>query len=514
MKRRSFFKTSGAVALTVGASLDNASAYIPAHNWEKYDFGPGPPVSNRLNQGPFPIYAPEQVIPGSHVVMATTPSTKILDNFGMGMVVYVSGDIGPPNIPGEPLEKSIEDLVKLPFVQKIYMRPDWRQVQKQAGKLDFIDYWKITFDLAEQYKKRIAFRVMLENPDVPYLGVPEFLIDRIPYVKLKGEWKGDPSNVRYQKEHKMPRYDHPQYQEAFNELNALLADELNDNPMVEYMDTFMYGFWGEGHSWPFDGHPFPDDLTAEQTFLKMLDTQLKYWTKIPLVTNTQPDFSRVGNSELLDKSMRTHNWIRTDTIFIENMQIESLSNRPPWAAAISEIGMRTLDRLTTHEGVDLNANIISHVIDLGANYWSVWNWHNISAKNVLDYYEKNPEPIDEINRRIGYRVRPSWIWNFTKAGHQGLIFGMVNDGIAAVPGVLRLTVYSEDGAVNVSGCLDAGYPKQQGVCQAMIMLPKGVDWKGLRVKTELEVKGQIYPVDLACQQKTNADGSLTLQPNL
>lgn len=514
MKRRSFFKVSGAVALAVGAALEQASGYIPAHNWEKYDFGHGPEVPDRLNQGPFPIYSPEQVVPGSHVVMATTPSTKILNNFGMGLVVYVSGDIGPPNVPGESMEKSIEDLVKLPFVQKIYMRPDWRQVQKQAGRLDFIDYWKIAFGLAEQYKKRIAFRIMLENPDVPYLGVPDFLTDKIPYVKLKGEWKGDPSTIRYQKEHKMPRYDHPAYQEAFNELNALLSDEFNGNPMIEYMDTFMYGFWGEGHSWPFEGHPFPDNLTAEQTFIKMLDTQLKYWTKTPLVTNTQPDFSRVGNSELLDKSVRTHNWIRTDTIFIENMQIESLSNRPPWVAAISEIGIRTLDRLTTHEGVDINANIISHVIDLGANYWSVWNWHNIAAKNVLDYYQKNPEPIDEINRRIGYRVRPSWIWNFNKDEHQGLIFGMVNDGIAAVPGVLRLTVFSEDGQVKASGCLDAGYPKQQGVRQAMIMLPKGVDWKGLRFKADLEVKGQKYPVELSCQQETNTDGSLTLQPNL
>ena len=233
-----------------------------------------------------------------------------------------------------------------------------------------------------------------------------------------------------------------------------------------------------------------------------------------MVTNTQPDFSRVGNSELLDKSIRTHNWIRTDTIFIENMQIESLSNRPPWTAAISEIGLHTLDRLGTHDGVDMNANIISHVLDLGANYWSVWNWHHIAAKNILDYYEKNPEPIDEINRRIGYRVRPSWIWKFTKDGHQGLIFGMVNDGVAAVPGVLRLTVFSEDGTVNVGGSIDAGYPKQTGVHQAMILLPKGVDWKGLRFKVELEVKGQIYPVEMACQQKTNADGSLTLQPNL
>jgi hypothetical protein len=42
----------------------------------------------------------------------------------------------------------------------------------------------------------------------------------VPYVKLKGEWKGDPSEVRYKKEHQMPRYEHPAYQAAFRELNA------------------------------------------------------------------------------------------------------------------------------------------------------------------------------------------------------------------------------------------------------------------------------------------------------
>jgi hypothetical protein len=89
---------------------------------------------------------------------------------------------------------------------------------------------------------------------------------------------------------------------------------------------------------------------------------------------------------------------------------------------------------------------------------------------------------------------------------------MVNDGIAGVPGVLRLTVLSEDGAVNVSGCLDPGHPRPQGVRQAMLMLPAGVDWKGLRLKAELEVKGQLYPVSWACHQKTNEDGTLTLAP--
>ncbi len=484
MDRRNFLKSGAALSLLSGIGVRRSHGFVPAHNWAGYDFGGGPAVKDRLNQGPFPQYPPEEVVPGSYVVMATTRSREIVPNYGMGLVVYVSGDLGPPRIPGESLEKSLEDLVKLPFVQKIYLRPDWRQVQSKPARLDFPEYWKITFDLARQYGKQVAFRVMLENPDVPYPGVPEFLMDKIPYVKLKGEWKAPPGSVRARKAHKMPQYEHPAYQAAFGELNGLLADELNGNPLVEYMDTFMYGFWGEGHTWPFEGNSFPDDVIAEQTWIKMFETQQKYWTKLPLVTNTQPDFSHVGNSGLLDRTIRSHNWIRTDTIYIENTQIEALSNRPPWTAAISEVGITTgkPEDLNIDEGVTLNENIISHVMDLGANYWSVWNWHNIAAKNILGYYEKYPEAIDEIARSIGYRVRPSWIWYFEKEEHPGIIVGFTNDGIAAVPGALYVTLFSDDGKVKVGGSLDAGYPHPRGVRQAMFILPKGTDWKGLKLK--------------------------------
>ncbi len=517
MKRRAFLQTAGGMSLAVGLTPRQASGIVPEHNWEKHDWGAGPEVKDRLYQGPFPQYPPETpVVPGSEVVMVTTPSREIVPNYGMGLTVYVSGDLGPPKVKGETLRKSIEDLVKLPFAQKIYIRPNWRDVQSRPGRLDFCEYWKITFDLARTYNKRVGFRIMLENPDAPGPGMPEFLLAKVPTVALKGKWPGGHADVRHTKIHRMPRYDHPAYQAAFRELNTLLADELNGNPLVEYMDTMMYGFWGEGHTWPYAGNPFPDNVVAEQTMKKMFETQLECWTKTPLATNTQPDFSAVGNSELLDRTIRSHNWIRTDTIFIENTQIEALANRPAWIAAICEVGMTTGDdqQLRMDEGVTRNEKIISHVADVGANYWSLWNWHNIAAEHILSYYEKFPDPIDGIARRIGYRVRPSWIWSFEKDGHPGLVLGMVNDGIAGVPGVLRLTVCSDDGTVHASGCLDPGYPKPHGVRQALLMLPPGTGWKGLKFKAELEVKGVRYPVHWACRQKTEPDGSLRLRPNV
>ncbi len=515
MNRRGFLRSS-AGTLGAGLAAGRIQASAPEHNWEKYDWGSGPEVKDRLYQGPFPQYPPGAVVPNSDVVMVTTPSTEIVPNYGMGLIVYVSGDTGPPHIAGETLEKSIEDLIKLPFTQKVYLRPNWREVQQRPGRLDFPDWWHITFDLARKYDKRIGFRIMLENPDFPEPGMPQFLMEKVPYVKLKGEWKGNPTETRYRKEHSMPSYEHPAYQDAFEELNSLLASELNGNRQVEFMDTMMYGFWGEGHTWPYEGNSFPNDLIAEQTWNKMLQTQLKLWTKTPLVTNTEPDFSLVGNADLLDATIRTHNWIRTDTIFIENTQIEALSNRPPWTAAICEVGMTTGDpnKVGLDDGVTYNEKITSHVLDVGANYWSVWNWHNESASNVLSYYDKYPGPIDHIARHIGYRVYPSFIWAFERDKTPGLVVGLANNGVTAVPGVLRLSVFSDDGRVHASGCVDPGYPKPVGIRQAMLMLPPGAGWEGLKLKAEIEVKGMLYPCRWACRQHTNPDGSLTLRRNV
>jgi len=153
-------------------------------------------------------------------------------------------------------------------------------------------------------------------------------------------------------------------------------------------------------------------------------------------------------------------------------------------------------------------------MDVGANYWSLWNFHQISAANLAAYYRTYPEWFDRINRRIGYRVRPSFIWSYENDGYLGLIVGFANDGIAGVPGVLRVTVLNQNGQPLKSGCIDAGHPLPGKIRQAQFVLPKGTKWQGLRLKAEIEVKGMRHPVRWACAQKLNEDGTLTLRPNL
>jgi len=521
MKRRDFLKSSLAVAAAAELGTGKARARVPDHNWGRYDFGSGPAVTDRLNQGPFPQYPPNNVIPTDDVVMTTTPSDDVVPNYGKGLITYITADMGTDEIKSDNIPQAIEDLVKFPLGQQLYVRPTWREVQPRPGRLDMPDYLKQVFDLAKKNNKRVGLRVQMSAPDYTHsAALPDFVLEKVPKVDLVLSDKENSNSAqrylrnphaRYQ-----PRFDDPFFQQAFAELVGAMAAEFNGNPQVEFIDTFMYGFWGEGHTWPFGNSPFPDYQTAERTWIHMLEVQLEHFTKTPLLTNTQPDYSRVGNSELVDRTVRSGNWIRSDTIFIENEQIEALSNRPPWVAAVLEQPLpgKPPDAAAAHEGISPAENMIAHVMDVGANYWTLWNFHQINPKTLMDYYQASPAWFDRINRRIGYRVRPSFIWSYEDGGYLGLIIGFANDGIAGVPGVLRVNIESEDGKLLKSGCLDAGYPVPGKIRQAQFVLPQGTQWKGLKLRAELEVKGMRYPVRWACHQKLNDDGSLTLRPNL
>jgi len=521
IQRRDFLKSGLAMASALGVGAETAKASVRAHNWQNYDFGRGPEVTDRLNQGPFPQYSPDAAIPEDEVVMTTMPSEDVVPNYGKGLVTYITADMGTEEIKADNVSREIEELVRFPLGQQLYIRPTWREVQPRRGRLDLPDYVKQVLVLAKQSGKRVGLRVQMSAPDYSHApALPDFVLERVPKVDLILTDKENQASAdkylrnphgRYQ-----PRFDDPFFQECFKELVGLLASEFDGNPNVEFIDTFMYGFWGEGHTWPFSNNPFPDYQTAERTWVKMLEAQMEYFKKTPLLTNTQPDYSRVGNSELLDRTVRSNNWIRSDTIFIENEQIEALSNRPPWIAALLEQGLpgKPPKANESIDGISPVENMISHVMDVGVNYWSLWNFHQISAKNLTSSYEAYKPWFDRINRHIGYSIRPSFLWSYRDNGYLGLIVGFANDGIAGVPGVLRVTVESEDRKTLQSGCLDPGYPLPGKLRQAQFVLPQGTKLQGLRLRAEIEVKGMRYPVRWSCLQKLNDDGSLTLRSNL
>ncbi len=541
MRRRDFFKTG--VFLAGAGSLTRARMWadVPDHLWEGYKFG-SPPVTNRLDQGPFGISQDE----GWFTIFATQPSRDHIRNFGTGLVGYTWEENGPAlgvMCGRETLEESVEKMASLPFVDVLYIRCDWRDVQTSPGKLNLPPVWEATFDAAKRHNLGVGFRIQLSSPNIQprKLSLPDFLHDKVPIVNIGHKSKEHHTNFDFYE----PRYDSPEFQKAFTELNELLAAKFDGDPHLEYMDLMMYGFWGEGHTNDLP-NPFPDYLTAEKTFVHMTQLQIETWKKTALAVNTQPDISNVGNRQVQDLAVRSGCWLRSDSLIMdEPIQIEELGHRPSWLAIVMEDGenrhyvlpedtaeeqaclSKLPDSMLAFVGQDREVQPADdyphriggpmdrpyresasfHALDIGTNYFGLWT----EADNIRRYYEKYPDSLRAMEQRLGYRVRPSLIWQRKRYDTMELILGIVNDGVAGVPGILGIYAESLDGRVRAGGNLDAGQPRAGQLRQASIILPRGIDGQQVILRAELEVKGVRRPVRWACHERTDSGGSLTIR---
>ncbi len=60
-----------------------------------------------------------------------------------------------------------------------------------------------------------------------------------------------------------------------------------------------------------------------------------------------------------------------------------------------------------------------HALDIGTNYFGLWT----EADNIRRYYEKYPDSLRAMEQRLGYRVRPSIIWQRKRYDTMELIVG-------------------------------------------------------------------------------------------
>ena len=89
---------------------------------------------------------------------------------------------------------------------------------------------------------------------------------------------------------------------------------------------------------------------------------------------------------------------------------------------------------------------------------------------------------------------------------------VTNDGVAGVPGILRLYLESLDGKIKTAGSLDAGHPHAGKIRQASFLLPLNSDGLKFKIRAEIETKGGTRrPVNWATAQPANSDGSITFQ---
>jgi hypothetical protein len=497
MNRRTLLKSIATLA--AAGTARSALAHSPS------EYTPAFPARERLDQGPFHIEQDE----GWLTALFTTPLEKAIRNPGFGLVGYTWEENGPSlavRAGKRSLDDQIDQIATLPFVDVLYIRCDWRNVQSRPGRLDLDPVWGLTLDAARRHGLRVAFRVQLSNPEFQpkEIALPEFLRSRIPMVKIGTLARRD--NLQYVE----PRYDHPEFRKAFSELNHLLAAEFDGNPLIEWMDLMQYGFWGEGHTSSLPS-PFPDYSSAERTLVEMSSEQLDAWQKTPLAVNTQPDISHVGNRRIIDMAMRAGAWQRSDSIFLEEpIQIDQIANRPSWLGAILEDGdLRQYEvaKLTPDSaGVNPMENRMLHALDLRANFWALWT----ESDNLKRYNEQYPRGFERLRANLGYRVRPAWVWQRKRYRTFELIVSIANRGVAAVPGVLWLTAQSPESGWKLRGSLDPGQPNGGGNRECSFLLPSAYVGK-VNLSAQIEIRpGMFKPVAWACEQPVNSDGSVSV----
>ncbi len=401
----------------------------------------------------------------------------------------------------------MENVASMNITDVLYIRCDWRDVQKRPGRLDLHPVWELTMDAARRHGLRVAFRVQMSSPNFQpqRLALPDFVADKVPMVDI-GNHAG--SSFVYVE----PRYDHPKFQSAFRELNELLADRFDNQPNMEFVDLMMYGFWGEGHTGAFP-HPFPDYYTAETTCLAMAELQLDIWRKVPLAVNTQTDINGVGNDAVRQLALAQGCWLRSDSILIEEPeQIGQIAGRPPGTAVIMEDGdfrhYRMEDIPEDSAGISRMENAMLHVPDLGANYWSLWT----EAAQVRRFAEHNPYGFQRLRERMGYRIRPSWIWQRKRHGTDEIIVAIANDGGSGMPGVLWLQLESVNGRLCMTGSIDKGQPFGGQLRLASFVLPPDFGCKELLLRAMLETKpGVLHSVQWSCAQLLQSDGAFPIR---
>jgi hypothetical protein len=158
-------------------------------------------------------------------------------------------------------------------------------------------------------------------------------------------------------------------------------------------------------------------------------------------------------------------------------------------------------------GVNAIDQRMLHVLDLGGNYWSLWT----EADALARFRRAHPQALETLRRRLGYRVRPAWVWQRKRAGTSEVVVAFANDGVSGVPGLLRVSLETADGRVRVAGALEAGRPLAGRLRLGAFLLPKGLEGQTLRLVAELETRGVRRPVRWACAQPLDAQGGFPIR---
>lgn len=447
------------------------------------------------------------------------PATGPVPNPGMGINAYTLTDhmhVGytetewnrTQGLPPQPLDRiTFDKMVNLPYIDNLYIRVEWRDIQQQKGKLQFPETWKWVLEAAEKYGKRWSFRVMNCSPHSMFkYGVPEFLQDKL---KMIPYWHND--NVPGPRPKFFPEYD-DEYLKWWGESLFLLGEKFDSHPLLDYVDLSGYGFWGEMHHFarytsngPVINYQPGSPERIEVIVDRLISDHLAAFPKTPAalglhITDYKAGLKAFENGLCCARrdSFQT-DFSTTETRLAQGIKPGSAML---WETIIPGVHCPSDTQPSSPEIIYPNPQ---RYFDIAANYVAVgFNpWDTIWAhEHCRDTYE-------QLEQRIGYRLRPSIVWRRRIAnGQDEIAIGLRNDGCSAPPGQLTVQASFPDGG-NSSVVLPMGEPTPGAMKIYTLPLISDADKFGadkmIGLSLKIQIKGKNYPVQWAVNKGQIAD---------
>lgn len=236
-------------------------------------------------------------ISGNKIATVEPELQKVLKNPLNGWVVYGSINSGADfwNKYDSIYVPEISDYIKVSeYAHTFYLRAGWYVFNPREGEYGWDTNEKLKFliDNARKRGMRLAFRIVVDSRDKRINQAPD-------YVKEAGakgfESKSGDVTVW------SPYPDDPIFQEKYEKFIEAFAEKFNDSDVVDFIDGFGLGKWGEAHSMRYQ-----NIQNREKVFKWVVDLYSKHFTKVPLAINyhrligTEKDWDKPdGQSEAL-----------------------------------------------------------------------------------------------------------------------------------------------------------------------------------------------------------------------